>query len=115
MTKTKQLVANCPMKQEWNERDFKAMKQALKHFFLFKGLQTMDGVKVCYTYADLEELLGLPYTSSSSFAGVWVTNTELKSNDYPTHNYIGFAITEKGNKCCAILWDNEENEILVQL
>lgn len=118
--KPKELVPNCKMKEEWKDADFKAMKQALKNFFLFKSLQTKDGVKILYTYNDLENLLGLPYTSSSKFAGVWVTNTELYSNDFSgcnfsLYHYIGFAITEQGNKCAAILWDKDENEILIEL
>jgi hypothetical protein len=101
-------------KQDWSDKDFKAMKQALKRSFVMKPLQTKDGQKVCYTYSQLEELLGLPYTSSSSFAGVWVTNTELHNSLYPSFNYIGFAIAEDG-KCYGILWDKEENEIIVKL
>jgi hypothetical protein len=114
MKATQQIVGNCQMKKEWTERDFKAMKKALKNFFLFKGLQTNNGVKICCSYANLENLLGLPYTSSSSYAGVWVTNSEVISNDYPNYHYIGFAITT-GNKCVAILWDKDENEIIISL
>jgi hypothetical protein len=105
---TQQKIA---LKREWAEPDFKRMKQALKRFFLFKGLQIRSGIKVCYTYADLDSLLGLPYTSTGIYAGVWVTNEEVKSNDHPGYNYIGFAISED-NKMYAILWDSEENEIL---
>lgn len=110
--RTKEISAT--FKKEWQDKDFKAMKQALRRAFVMKPLQTKDGQRTCYTYADLESLLGLPYTSSSSFAGVWVTNTELYNPSFPGFNYIGFAIAEDG-KCYGILWDKEESEILVKL
>lgn len=114
-TQTRQvLTPETSFKIEWNEHDFKAMKQALKTFFLFKPLQTKDGVKSIFTYSDLESLLGLPYTSSSDLSGLWVTNTELLSNDFKGYHYIGFAISE-GGKCCGILWDKDENEIFITL
>lgn len=100
--------------KEWQPKHFTQMKAALKRFFLFKGLQIRSGVKVCYTYADLEKLLGLPYTSSSSYAAVWVTNEEVKSNDYPNYHFIGFAIGGD-DKCYSILWDKDENEIIQPL
>jgi hypothetical protein len=114
MKQLKELVANVPMLQEWTDNDFKKIKQALKNFFLFKSLQTKDGVKIVYTYNDLENLLGLPYTSSSNYAGVWITNTELYSNDFPGFKYEGFAITN-GGKCVGILWDKDENEKIIEL
>lgn len=113
-TKKIEIVANCPLKKEWSEVEFKAMKMALKNAFVMQPLSTKDGTRIVYTYADLETLLGLPYTSSSKFAGVWVTNTELYSPNHPGYKYIGFAIT-KGGKFVGILWNEDENEILVQL
>lgn len=111
---TKQLVSNIPLKQEWNDKDFNKIKSALLRHFTFKNLNTRHGNKVCYTYADLENLLGLPYTSSSSCAGLWVTNTEIFCKDFPGYKYEGFAISNSG-KCCAILWDKNETEIIIEL
>lgn len=116
MTQTKELTPETQNSflKEWNEANFKGMKQALKSFFLFKGMNTKDGFKTCFTYNDLENLLGLPYTSSSAYAGEWITNTELYSNDFPGFHYIGFAISKSG-KYCAILWDKDENEKIIEL
>jgi hypothetical protein len=110
--KNKSLSAS--FKKEWNEADHKRMKQALKKAFVMKMIPTKDGSRTIYTYAQLTELLGLPYTSSSAYAGLWVTNTEAYNTKYPGFHYIGFAITED-NKCYGILWDAEENEVLIQL
>jgi hypothetical protein len=100
--------------KEWTDKEFKTIKQAIKKHFLFKAFRTTQGTKTLYTYADIENLLGLPYTSSSSFAGVWVTNSEVYSPKYPELHYVGFAIGDD-TKPYAILWDNEENETLLPL
>jgi hypothetical protein len=109
-----ELAANTPMLKEWSEADFKRMKQALKSEYLFKPLHTHHGTQTAYTFADLKRILGLPYTSSSNYAGQWVTNTELDADGLPGFHIIGFAISEAG-KCVAICWDKDENEKLIQI
>ena len=70
--------------KEWQSSDFDKMKRALKKAFLFKQLSTKDGNKVCYTYSQLLDLLGLPYTSTSDFAALWADcNTHLFNGQYP--------------------------------
>lgn len=111
---TKTQAEKITFKKEWTPEDFKRMKRALKSFFLLKGLQSNKGFKICYSYSDIESFFGLPYTSSSEYAGQWVTNSEVYSNDHSTYHYVGFAISED-NKPYAILWDKNENEILQPL
>jgi hypothetical protein len=101
-------------KTSWTEQDFKTIKTALRNFFLFRALHTKDGIKNLSTFAQLEELLGLPYTSSSSYAGLWVTNTELNEPQFPGYHYIGFAIAENGN-CFGVMWDKDENEKIIRI
>lgn len=101
--------------QEWQPSDFDKMKRALKKAFLFKNLSTKDGTKICYSYDQLEQLIGLPYTSGSEVAAMWANcNTHLFNGKYPGYYYLGFAIGEDG-KCYAMLQDKDENEILLPL
>jgi hypothetical protein len=111
--KNASLKAN--FKEEWSEADFKTVKQAIKKHCTFKPLQSNEGTKTFYTFSDFEQWAGLAYTSSSSFAGLWVCNgIELGHVLYPGFHYIGFALGAD-NKVFAILWDADENEILLPL
>lgn len=101
-------------KHEWNDKDFTKMKFVLSRNFLCRPLTTHEGSKTVYTYKSLESLLGLPYTSGSDLTAVWVTNTELFSEAFPSYCYSGFAIGKDG-KCYAILSDAKENEKTVLL
>jgi len=64
------------------------------------------------TAAEVERTLGLPYTSSSSVAGLWVTNEELMYDE--TRRIIGFGMDSEENPI-AWAWDDEENEIVITL
>ncbi len=102
--------------QEWTEAQFKAIEKAIAKHFSGQIVTTNKGryPRTVYTWAAISNLLGLAYTSSSSYAGYWPCNEDAINNHYQTHKYIGFAISED-QKYYAILWDKEENEILIEL
>lgn len=100
--------------KEWNNGNFIKMRLALYRKFVGIELSTREGIRECLTYDQLEELLGLPYTSSGLYAGVWVTNTYLYDSRFTGYRYVGFAISENKN-CYGILWDKDENEIITKL
>jgi hypothetical protein len=59
------------------------------------------------------DTLGLAYTSTSDFAGLWICGGgELIHT--PFTRFIGFAISEGGD-VYGIVWDSKENETLVKL
>jgi len=90
------------LKQEFTDSDFKKVHRKIAVHFM-------------KSYTSCDNWLGLAYTSSSSCAAEWVCNgVDAMSKKYPTHRYIGFAVGEDGN-VYAILWDNQENEILEKL
>lgn len=66
-----------------------------------------------YSFSQLDEKLGLAYTSTGDYAGLWVCNGGYLWAD-PTHYFIGFAINEK-NEVIGIAYDNDENEIYITL
>ena len=102
--------------QEWTKEQFKAIEKAIARHFNNRELHTNKGEFLKYhrTFKMLAEIVGFAYTSSSSYAGYWVCNVELRYNQAPDFKYIGFAIDE-ANKYYAILWDKDENEILIEL
>jgi hypothetical protein len=65
------------------------------------------------TYHQINMTLGFAYTSSSDYAGYWVCNGGYLFAD-PTHHFIGFAINTD-NKVIGIAWDENENEIFIEL
>lgn len=108
--------------QEWKPFDeiYKSVKNAIfNHFFhneyLFQRTHDVMSSKIFkpYTFNQIENLLGLPYTSSSSFAALWVTNSGYLWAD-DTHYFEGFAVTTLGT-IVAIAQDEEENEIYIKI
>lgn len=98
---------------EWTNAQFIEMNKAIaKHFkgrilVTNYGLHTMTG-----SFNAINNLLGLAYTSSSSFAMYAICNIELHYNkDY---NYQFFAIGKDG-RFYSILWDKDENEKVIPL
>jgi hypothetical protein len=108
-------ISKPKFKSEWTDKEMAKMKQAIKKAFLFKPIPTNQGTKVFYTYADLDNFAGLAYTSSSSYAGLWVCNgMELRNAKYPGFVYVGFAMGEDG-AAYGVMWDQDEEEIIVPL
>jgi hypothetical protein len=98
---------------ELNELQITGIKKAIVNHFSKKDIITNHGnYPVKYRdFNSLDSIMGFAYTSSSSYAGYWICNTEVESLFYSGFKYIGFAITSTG-KYYAILWDKDENEIL---
>ncbi len=109
---------NPELKTEFAPDEFRQMENAiLKHLFGAElKTSTGNGVKTVSVYSreQMENLLGLPYTSSSSFAALWVTNCELHSMKYPGYTYQGFSITTDGEPV-AYLQDYDENPIIINI
>lgn len=102
--------------QNWTESQCTLMERKISSHFSMKPMQTNHGnyPAMYLGWVAIIERLGLAYTSSSSYAGYWVCNTEVYHKFYPGYTYIGFAMDDK-QKGYAILWDKEENEIILPL
>lgn len=104
-------------KLEWDKEDFKNAYKAIERHFKGQIMLNHKGeaIKFPSSYnAEDEEILGLAYTSSSSYAGLWVCGVTIQHNTFENHHYIGFAIDDQNN-VVAVLWDNEEKEILLNI
>lgn len=118
----RQAEINTNFLKEWTPFDQinKKVERAIVRHFMRKKYMFQSGhdasskrpFNVC-TLAQIETVLGLPYTSSSKFAGLWVTNSGyLWATD--THYFIGFAVNELG-EVIGIAHDTDENEYFVKL
>ena len=100
---------------EWNPAQFKAIEKAICRHFAAAPIRTNKGEFPAQyrSFEALGDILGIAYTSSSKYAAYWVCNLEAFSQ-YPGFYYVGFAISESG-QLYAILWNENENEILSPL
>lgn len=57
---------------------------------------------------DIEELFGLPYTSSGDFAGLWVTNTQAVNKFGEEKIFFRCATIDTNGDCLLIFEDSEE-------
>lgn len=103
---------------EYDKDEKKVLKDALKHLrkHEYKHIATHGGKLEPFkpnTASDIDKLLGLAYTSTGAYAGLWVCNGGyLMYND--THHFTGFVVNSLGNTV-AIVEDEEENAIYIQL
>ena len=104
-------IMKTQFKQEWNDNEFKQVKKAvLKHF---KGLvitqagEHAQPIKSVITnYTDLDNLLGLAYTSTSIYAILGICNKVYK--------YELFCISLDGT-IYAECWDKKEKNIYIKI
>ena len=87
--------------REWNDKQFEEMQRKISLHFK-------------RTWESINEELGLAYTSSSSYAAYWVCNLQLYHYKFPSFYYIGFAI-DSNEKYYAVLWDKDENELIIEI
>ena len=61
---------------------------------------------------NVEEIFGLPYTSSSDFAAIWNTNATAHYRNNPEMVFDGVAVTDKGIMVAVFtVYDLEGNEV----
>lgn len=96
-------------KKELTDHEFKATKKAILRFFRAMIIQDRTERHFINTMSSLENLFGLPYTSSGSYAGFWNTNSEVFIFDDSTFTIQGFALTNDLQVIC-LTTDFDENE-----
>lgn len=102
--------------KEWTQDVFTTMQRKISAHFSGKEMNTHHGnyPAMYLGWKAISERLGLAYTSTSDYAGYWICNTEVISNKFPSYRYVGFAMSSD-KKGYAVLWDKDENEILLPL
>ena len=106
--------------KEWTPEQFKMIENDIaRHFRHRSDVECTAGQpgKNFYefkSFAGADKILGLAYTSSGMWACYGVCNVSAKFDADGIYQYSYFTIGEDGN-CYAVLQDNEENELVIQL
>jgi len=96
-------------KKEWTEMEHHKVKYLVLKSFegCFK-----KGFAPIRNHKEIDNHIGLAYTSSSSMAGLWICNVEVS---YDTERkYVGFVLDELDD-VYAILWTAKEEESYVKI
>lgn len=102
---------------EWNEKQFADIESAIEKHFKNSKLITHKGeiqLSILDNFKSLENIMGLAYTSSSSYAGYWICNITLYYDKDKKWQYNAFAIGTDG-KFYATVQDKYENEFIIEL
>jgi len=98
-------------KKEWNREDFTKVDRKIRAYFGGKSFKNHRGetVKMPVNKIGIENVLGLPYTSSSSCA---MLSMDCNINLFwdALYHFDRVVIRETDNKVCLIVSDREENE-----
>lgn len=102
--------------KEWTPAQFDEMQHAIAGHFSGKYFSSRypHYQPSKRTFEEIGEIFGLAYTSSSAYAGYWICNDEIVCSKYAPYHYVGFALSQDG-KAYGILWDKDENEIIIPL
>lgn len=104
---------NPEFKKEWTPADFKQVEAAILKRFKNRELKGHNGpIVLTGSYKQIDNTLGLAYTSSSSYAMYGICNVQAMYDD--TFHYSHVALSENGH-VFAVLNDREETEKLIQL
>ncbi len=96
--------------KEWSGKQQKKVNKSICNHFAAQNFTKLWGK----SFEQIESYFGLPYTSSSSYAGLWVCNVIEYYKGGAQYYYRAFAIAEDGY-IYAILTNDEEKEIYINI
>lgn len=106
-------------KQEWSVTDHEYAKKYILSYLKsrrFDSYKSESGWGSAFCgmtrFIQFSNALGLAYTSSSSYAGLWACSDHLYLDTQHKFHLVGFAIGEIDFTVYAIWWDEDENEII---
>jgi len=114
------ITTNVKFKKEWTPDQFKSIEKAIvKHFNRRVYLRyctsgEMTATRIYASYSQIDEILGLAYTSTSKYAGYWICNVTASFDEENIYHYNAFTIGNNG-KFYAVLQDDNENELCIEL
>lgn len=115
-TTTQFRTSKVPFLKEWNEAQFMCMKKAITSHFRNRDTRTMHGNYYLglSSFRAIDSIFGLAYTSTGIWACYGVCNTQVYFDADKIYQYSYFTIGEDV-RYYAVLTDNEENELVIQL
>lgn len=100
-------------KKNWDHAEFMAVEEAILNHFR-GNIETLPGNHIVKSFKQLDNVLGLAYTSSGRYAIYRICNTAVWLDLEHKFKYEMFCVSEDG-RIFAELWDNEENELYIQI
>lgn len=87
--------------KEFKPNDFKKIEKDIKKYMLSRVWFTLHSpisnpFKSITTYKQIDNVLGLAYTSTGAYAGYWVCNEEVYLDDAKKYSLQGFSIGVSG-------------------
>lgn len=113
------IEVNTDFKKDWSNKEINRVKKAIynhlsTHNYKYKTDHVNPAKPLNFFYVDeVDNLLGLAYTSSGDYAGLWICNGVYAMVN-ETHHFIGFAINAN-NEIVGIAEDENENAIYITL
>ena len=104
------------MKKEWTEIETKSVEKTIRDWFLTRETSALryGTIKFIRRFKELDEILGLAYTSSSKFAALWICNDTVYLDNDRIYHIRGFVLDDY-DKVFAYCMDKDENELYVQI
>lgn len=96
--------------KDWGEKQQKKVNKAICDHFAKQNFAKFFGK----SFGQIESYFGLPFTSSGSYAGLWVCNVCEFYKGSSEYYYRAFAIAEDGF-IYAILTSDKEQEIYIKI
>lgn len=101
-------------KKDWTKNDRERVQKKIVQMFRSRPYHATysEGMAIIYkrSYSYLSNFLGLAYTSSGAYLGLWVCNAECYLDLEKKYRLIGFAISTS-EAVTSIWWDEDENEL----
>ena len=114
--KTQQQIIDEPiMRYELSDKEISRLEgKILSHFKNNPRFDRHNKMVIHNNFKSLNNYLGLAYTSSSSWAGLWVCNEEVYFDVAKQWIYQGFGV-DMGGFSIAYLTDKDENELYIYI
>lgn len=113
-------ISNVPFIKEWTPEQFKAMNKAIAQhlnsrvFLRYSDGAGMHTTRIYKSFNQIDNILGLAYTSSGIWACYGVCNVQAWFDMDNVYQYSYFTIGECG-RYYAVLQDINENELVIEL
>ena len=104
------------MEKEWTEAGIKYVFETIKKWIKTRTFKTLKNGTIggSMMIRQMENLLGLPYTSSGRHAGLWICNDVVYLDLECKYHIVGFCMDVRG--CVyAECFDKDENELFIPI
>jgi hypothetical protein len=105
------------LKKDWNEADFAASAKVIRRFLKSRKFDTNeknDAFRSISTFKQIDEIIGLAYTSSSAITALYVCSVELYLDADHKYKIRGFVIGTDGY-FYAFCEDENDNELYLMI